>query len=242
MKKHFTNDFLIQQIYNSYKQKYGMSLPEINNIKYIERAGFWARFQAEDLYNKRYILYVNQELIQTNKKFVKQVLYHEFTHLADSIRYLQEPFEKFRNVMSTYSEFNSSRIEMIERIEQVQNEPIDLKSEIIHVGILTIESFIEQSFELMKKDLKKMSDNTEDFWYNISHIYYYYGYIKALESFGIEYKTKTYLIPSKLMLEVTAIQNILLNDIVDIDALISAQLKLDDSIKRQYILKKMINR
>ena len=66
----------IEQVYKEYQTRYNISLPIIQNINYINDDGFWAKFNTGDLYNKEYILHINNDLVDKNKKFIKQVLSH----------------------------------------------------------------------------------------------------------------------------------------------------------------------
>ena len=123
MSKNILNDLLIQELYKKYQFRYSISLPEIQKIVYRNNTNVWAYFKTEDLYNKRYILYVDSKLLKNRKQFIKQLLYHEFTHLADSMLFVDRTLKEFKYIMPSYSEFHASKREMIERIEQT-NEKI----------------------------------------------------------------------------------------------------------------------
>ena len=237
------DNILIEEIYKKYQSRYNISLPKIQNIKRVNNSEAWARFVSDDLYNKKYILYIDKDLLNKNKKFIKQILYHEFTHLADSLNFLNKTADEFKNIMSSYSEFHASKREMVERLEEIDDSSnISLHTEIIHAGILTIESFMGQSFELMKKDLVQMSSNTfENFYYNTNHIYYFYGFVKALQCFNIDYPINIFSLPSTFLLQIEEIQKILLSDNIIMDKLIVNHLKLEDTIKNQCIINKILN-
>ena len=72
-------------------------------------------------------------------------------------------------------------------------------------------------------------------------IFYFFGYIKALSYFNIEYNFDDYKLPSAFMMDVIQIKNILLNDNVDVERLKNAAIALDDSIKTHRIIQQFNN-
>lgn len=226
-------DKFVKNKYDEYKIKYNIKLPSITDIHYTKNESFWARFNSPDLYNRIYILYIDESLLNENKKFIKQILFHEFTHLCDSLDILCKPIEEFKKIMISYSEFHASEREMIERLEETNENSLSLQTEIIHVGILTIESFMNQTYNFMCDDLIKMSNNDDlqSFYYNTSHIYYFYGYIRALHKFKIDYNFK--LIPEFLS-EISEIQNTLLQDEININKVLSDYITLESEILNKY--------
>jgi predicted SprT family Zn-dependent metalloprotease len=239
------NDMKIQQVYNTYQNEYKIKLPKLRKIKYVENSKFWAQCNSNELYKKNYILNINNELLMKNNNFIRQILYHEFTHLADSIQFLDRAVEDYRNIMVSYSEFHASKVEMIERIKKETNSNnITLETNITHVGTLTIKSFMEQSFNLMKQDLDKMAKNNslESFFYDTNHIYYLYGYIAALKDFGIDYQINIYTLNPAFLSVINKIQNTLLdNNDVDIDLVLSLHISLEKAIQNQCIFNKIKN-
>ena len=232
--KNNVNDLFIQEMYKKYQAKYNLSLPSIDKICYVKDVDFWARFNSDDLYNKKYVLYVDANLLDQNKKFIKQILFHEFTHLSDSLDYLSYSIDDFKRIMTSYSEFNASKREMVERLEEVSDESISLQTEITHAGILTINSFMKQSYEFMIKDLKKMYDNNDlhDFFYDTSHIYYFYGYLSALHQFGIEY---FYAPASEFLLITMNIEKTLIqSESIDVEKVLSTYKDMEKAVKDQY--------
>lgn len=237
------NDIFIKQKYKEYQTRYNISLPNIQKINHTNDDSSWARFDTEDLYNTVYILHINNNLADKNEKFIKQVLYHEFTHLTDSLLFLKRSLKTFTDIMISYSEFHAAKREMVERIEEVKNNIISLQTEITHAGILTIDSFIEQSFNFMKNDLIKMSNNNEsDLFYDTNHIYYFYGYLSALKDFGINYMVKIHEIPAEFLIDIDNIQKILLKDVINIDEVISTYQSLEKDIRRQFAFNQIMNK
>ena len=242
MKNNVLNDLFIKQVYKKYQEEYKLALPNISAIKYTNLEDAWAQFKAEDLYNQIYVLYIDTETFNKNKKFITQLLYHEFTHLTDSLMFLKESLEEFSNIMTSYSEFHASEIAFSKMINDTENENVNLNTEITHVGILTIQSFIQQSFDFMLNDLKKMAQNSkEDMYYNTNRVYYFYGYIKALKKYHIDYEIATYKIAPQFLLQVQKIQDALLHSNASVTTVVSLHKDLEDAIKNQYIMNNFIH-
>ena len=242
MNKSTINTAMIQQVYRTYQKKYNLSLPKITSIKYVNSKNFWAQFLSEDLYNQKYILYIDNSLLVRNKKFIKQTLFHEFTHLSDSLNFLNNNYEEFKIIMISYSEFHASKREMIERIEEVEENNVNLQTNITHEGILTIQSFMDQTFVHMKNDLEKMSKNKslEHFFYETNNIYYFYGYVSALQKFNIAYNINVHELNIIFYTNIFEIQNNLLQKDIDIKNLVALHTKLIENIQNLYTINKMI--
>ena len=240
MNNKIINENLIHQIYKKYQEVYNVLLPKITKIIFTSNNRYWAQFLTEDLYNKKYILYVDNDTMSKNKKFIKQILFHEFTHLCDSLQFLDKPLKEFKNIMYSYSEFHASKREMIERLKQIENDNITLHTEIVHVGKLTIESFIQQSVKNAIKDLNNMSQNNNinNFFFDTSSMYYLYGYLNALKSININYEIDIFKFPIIFLPQINELQNVLLKENVNVEEVILLHCKLEDRIEKQYFLNK----
>lgn len=75
------NTMIIKQTYKNFQKEYELNLPDIKSVEYDKNCNYWGQFNTKDLYNRKYILHISDDLMIKNKKFIKQVLYHEFTHL-----------------------------------------------------------------------------------------------------------------------------------------------------------------
>lgn len=184
-----TNTMTIKQTYKNFQKEYELNLPDIKTVLYDKNCNYWGQFNTKDLYNKNYILHISDDLMSKNRKFIKQVLYHEFTHLWDSLQFLDKSYEDFETIMQSYSEYHAAQIEMVERLNEIE-EPITISSNIYHIGILTIESFMKQSFEHILNSTNNMAKTTkkDNFSFDVDDIYHFCGYIIALRQYGIEYK------------------------------------------------------
>ncbi len=146
--KNENNDYdkIIGKVYDEYKRFLNnVALPDITYVWINSDEGIFAYFDAKELYNKTYKLYLNKNFFElydeksykshfckelykiSDNKTIPQMLYHEFTHLADSLSFNKYDFETFDKLMFTYSEYNSSRIELM--------KSLDFKSEFEKVGI-----------------------------------------------------------------------------------------------------------
>ena len=106
--------FTIHKYYDDFK-KFMLSeqLPEIE-IKRLLENNVYAKLNHNDLIKGRYILNINIDLFKYNEKFIKSILFHEFTHIHD-FYLIHSNFtnEETLNLMTSYSEYNASRIELI---------------------------------------------------------------------------------------------------------------------------------
>lgn len=230
------NKIFIAQSFLKYQKEYCLQLPKIEKIISIQTDEFWAKFQSEDLYKRKYILYISSDLFKYDNKFVSQVLYHEFTHLSDSLNFLNLSQNDFKTIMISYSEFHASFIEMGKRINQIESVAISLQSEIIHCdGILTIESFMLQSFGKVVKDFELMScNNSRNLHYDTNHMYYFIGYKFALKNFNLLYQEDTSLINDLFLDMYKSITDCFENGIDDYNEIIKYQNAFEQLVKDIY--------
>lgn len=226
----------INELYLEYQNKYKIKLPNITEIKFIENNNFWARILGEDMYKNDYILYVDKDLLKCNKNFIKQTLFHEFTHIQDSIKFNKTPFAYYKSIMASYSEFHAAKHEMMERLEEVQNQKINEETKITHTKTLTIRSFMEQSFLRMNSFLNSMAknNNIKNFTYDTKHIYYYFGYFSAIKCFGINYEFKLYSINPHFYLVIKKIYDSVMTNKISFDNIVKTFNDLNDEIKLIY--------
>lgn len=238
----------INKIYSEYQIKFNIVLPKISNVILSHNNNFWARFLSHELYKRKYILYIDDGLLKQDVRFIKSVLFHEFTHVADCMEFINADFKTYRDYMSSYSEFHAAKIEMKERVEQAvsdkNNSFLSLQTEIIHTDKITIKSFMDQSFGFMKNDLFKMSKNADvsNFFFDTNHIYYFFGYYSALKEYEVTYKYNLYETAPEFIICINNIEKTLINPNLDTKSIIEAHLKLEDAIKKQCILNRILKR
>ena len=239
MKNNLKNELLIKEIYKKYQIRYNVQLPEIHNIVFLDKSNSWASFSQKNLFNKCYILYVDAQLFSQDIRFIKQVLFHEFTHMVDSLNFLDRKFEEFSHIMISYSEFHASQREMIERIEQTCQDIIDLQSIVYYTSEEPLYLLMSHSFQVMKISLSKMETNNgkEDFYYNPRSVYYFYGYVSALKFYGIDYIITVSQIPQYIVAQILKIQLLLSEEKPNIDNILQSYLEFE----RMIIIKSIQN-
>lgn len=231
----------IQQIYSAYQTEYGLHLPIISKIKLLQETSSWARIMNTSLYNKEYILLVPNSLLSKSNKFIKQILYHEFTHIADSLKFLHLPENDFSTIMTSYSEFHASKREIRKALSFVES-PISLNSTIMRTKELTIETFIKQSCEMLLFDFNKMDKNCgiENFYYNTNRLYYYFGYLSALKENNLNVPFNALKIPAVFQTTTSKIYNIINEDDIDLESLRHLQNELEDDIKKNAMVNQIL--
>lgn len=147
-----------------------------------ENKSYWAEFVVKELYNKNYTLYINEKLTQMNERFIRCVLFHEFTHLADSYQFADAEYIVFKYIMYTYSECHASEIELIQKIKLI-NEPISIQS-VMYTGE-TLKEFMDNTLSDVKHDIMKAISYNNTI--SIRSLYYFCGYLKALEEYKITF-------------------------------------------------------
>lgn len=163
-------------------------IPQIS-IKEVNSPGVYAHFKSEDLYNEKYILYLSNKLTYKPEEFIQQILFHEFTHVVDSIKFKKYNLEKFESLMEIYSEINASRIQMNKILQTENNEPFSLDQEIKYENILTLQSFMDQTYNHVVEEFTIPSTlfDENNLKMNQKQLYYYIGYVKSLKDNNIQY-------------------------------------------------------
>lgn len=244
MNMKLAEDTIIQKIYIKYQTEHKISLPTLQQIKRLDLVNCYAMVLSEDLFCKNYILNIDRKLFNSNDCFLEQVLYHEFTHLLDSLHFLEYPYKKFTNLMTSYSEFHAAKIEMMKRIKQSEDNTISLESEIIYgYGVLTIESFMEQSFrKLVNAFIKNSNTNSSELYFETNPLYYHLGRISALNEIGIRYSFPYYEIEPSFLMSCKDIHEYLLSGEIDFDIIESSYLSLERTVKECFLCNIMLTR
>lgn len=161
------------------------NIPPIQEIELLDKNdSSHARFKSIDLYNQKYILYVQKEIYEYTDVSTRSILFHEFTHLADAIKYKDKKYEVFLNIMSSYSEYHASYIEMLQILKCCNSKLINKESEAIYrAGCLTLESLMSQSYTAAIKCFEKIDESFN----GVHEFYYYLGYRKALQRYSLEF-------------------------------------------------------
>lgn len=163
------------------------NIPEIKDIKIIQEGNVMGQFLIDDLYNQNYILYLSEEMEVAPDEYVKEILFHEFTHLADSTLFLEYSIKEFKDLMSIYSEIHASEIQMDKILSTIENPSPTLKR-VISYKAVTLKNFLDRALKDLKQEFAPLKNKTDaiercDFAY----IYYFIGYLKSLKNHNIKY-------------------------------------------------------
>lgn len=175
----------INLIWNKYNNIY--PIPQIERIAISYKDNSWAHFSYEDLYDQYYKIYVNEKLENQNDKMIEFVLFHEFTHLSDSIKFLKFSFEDFQKLMTIYSEVHASEI-LMEQILLTQNQkPYSLEKYITYNVKITLKDFMNQVLNDLENEFTYTNDLIFPYNFNRKKFYYFVGYLVALKKNNINY-------------------------------------------------------
>nr|DAP88111.1 MAG TPA: deuterolysin [Caudoviricetes sp.] len=160
-------------------------IPSLNNIIENNDTESVAQFLVKDLYFQEYNLYVNPTILDHTPEYVGQILFHEFTHIADAEKFHDYSFSDFKDIMFIFSEIHASEIQMDKMLTTQDKKPYSLNQDVIFNGILSLKSFMDQS-ALHVKDQFLQKENVRVC--DIREVYYYCGYLKSLQKHNITYQ------------------------------------------------------
>jgi len=119
-----TKEEFVQNANTCYAQyRQFMNHNQLPTIQYMihsqdeENLTYWGKFISEDLYNKIYTLHISDKLLTKEILFQESILFHEFTHLYDSLFLLNYPIDDFKTVMKYYSEYHAEKIKLMKLLE-----------------------------------------------------------------------------------------------------------------------------
>lgn len=182
------------------------NIPQIKGIKIMSEEDIAGQFLFDDLYNKNYILYLSGDMEVAPDDYIEEILFHEFTHLADSVLFLEYEIEKFTTIMSMYSEIHASEIQMNKILSTIEN-PSNIR-QIIPYKSVTLKKYLNKKLKELKKEfapLKSKTDVTERC--NFIYICYFIGYLKSLKKHNIKYPHNYRGIIKSLIPEIIKLEN-----------------------------------
>ena len=92
------------------------TLPDIEIELFAEDNNVYAFFDTDELSVKEYKIHVNHKLFDCHERYVRSILFHEFTHLYDHI-VLEDVFDNDELAsMTDYTEYHASQIEMLSQL------------------------------------------------------------------------------------------------------------------------------
>lgn len=244
MEKYGKQKYIISKIYNSYISDYKVfNPPKISKYSFVHTDEFWAKFLAEDLYNKKYIFYLNTDLFECNNTYIKEVLYHEFTHLVDSIAYINYEFIDFKKKMYCYSEIHASEIEMYQILDTIKEKDISLDTLVLHIGEITIKSFMDQTLKMVTNsfDVMTKAQSTKQFDYDLRHLSYFLGFIRSLYKHGLNYDFNPFDINLELGISIFDLTQEIKKDELDIEKIAGFYDNMENSIKKTVLVNRILD-
>ena len=182
-------------------------IPELEDIKELHNKNTMAQVITGDLHDKKYILYIHSDLAYSNANYMEQILFHEFTHISDSIQFLNYNIVKFKDIMQIYSEIHASEIQMNVMLSYSKSNVYNLNQDVIfNKGMLKLQSFMKQSLDHAMRKFSSYGAN------DILNTYYFIGYLNSLKKHGIEFKYKYENIRPELIESFQLITNSILNN------------------------------
>lgn len=179
----------IIELYEKYKTNFNCNFPKlIIKQKFIGQIN--SMIENVDKDNAYITIGKEFNCANRNKRYIESILYHEFTHISDSLLFLNKTRGEYSNIMKIYSETHASQIQLEKMINISHCE--NIKNDIIYNGnILTIESFLNQTKQHFLSKLYSLTDvenilivNESDVIYDI---YYFSGYLLAIKNKEIKY-------------------------------------------------------
>lgn len=210
-------------------------LPKIESIEESTDPSCIAQFLTEDLYNKKYILYINPNIEQECLQFKENILFHEFTHMADSIKYSDLSLKDFRDFMFIYSEVHASEIQMDRMLETQKRKPYSLDKRVVHGGYIQLKNWMDQTLNHVVKEFTLPETSIpQSTSYDLRELFYFIGYLKSLEKHNIAYTYDYSQIPH-LKDAFGKITNLLLNEESNPDIIILHYKELELEIKKSLL-------
>lgn len=216
----------ISQIYIDYTNNI-YQIPKLDDIIELNSNDMFFQFKISDLYRKKYILYFDSQVEDEIDEFLYQNLFHEFTHVADSLNFLDKDIDYFKNVMFIYSEIHASQIQMDKMLKTQQGNSYKIDKDVTYGGILTLQSFMDQSLDHAIKEFDTSNGGTHD----IRNTYYFIGYLKSLKEHGISYNYIYNVENQDLVNAVAMLTEDILNDKYTYDRLIKIDKYIEAIIK-----------
>lgn len=192
----------IQDYYNEYKlfvnkkeipqiiPDFDMSNSILNCFAYVNR---------EEIRGENIPIYINKSLFEYPEQYYKSILFHEFTHIYDANSiFKDEDDTKFNSLMSSYSEFHASQIEILcnigyNRVYNINQKfkmstILSYKDELMDVDHYLLHPLADATavLEHGRYDFLQLSNNEfiKKFVLVQNNIMYYLGKYNICEKFG----------------------------------------------------------
>lgn len=174
----------IFNIYNEYKDKYpDIKYPELteDNLSYANDVNFWFEFSGKELYKNNYNLVICMKVFCLKDEYIKSMLFHEFTHLHDSIILKKLPFNKYKDIMASYSEINAAYIEFDYLFS---NKSISTKTKMKHLDhVINIGNWFQKELRRIQRIWNNMEfKSIAEFMDELKSLCYFIGKYTYLHS------------------------------------------------------------
>ena len=206
------NDVDILNVYKEYKRIYNdIDYPELNNdnLKYVKNKKYFLEFNSEELYNNIYNLKIDISIKKFQKDYIHALLFHEFTHLYDSIKYKNLDYNIYLLVMGGYSEMHGAFVMLNDLIK---DENVNAFTHFSYKNSYTtiLQFYNEKYMEIEKIWSNKNIIDANIFMDNMMKLCYFIGYYKYLKN-KISY-IKPFDIQSEFQPEINEMTNKFLNN------------------------------
>lgn len=179
-------NILISSLWGKYNNEIA-NIPKIDNIYLSTNKKTWCKFSTDDFYEQKYIMYINTDIEDQRDELIEQIMFHEFTHIYDSLNFIKYDKETFKKLMNIYSETHASEV-MMDRLILTQNStPYSLNSFVICNVRLSLKSYMEQTYKSLKDEFT-FNRNSVLNKYNYKNFYYFLGYVISLRKNNIIYE------------------------------------------------------
>lgn len=215
--------------YNKFINK----IPQIESVKESSENISWAYFKSDDIYSQKYILYVDPKLEETYDEFIEQILFHEFTHIYDSLKFKGINKENFNELMNIYSEIHASQIQMDRMLLTQSTKPYSLDKQITCEKKVILKSYMEHSLYKLEQEFATPQEKItpENLKYSQKQLFYFIGNLSSLKNNGIEFNYSYLNMDEKFTPLFYEITNYVLNEDIDAKTIIQYSQQLTALIK-----------
>lgn len=189
------NSEQINKIYKQYKKNLKLDFLSINKIIIQETNSEGIAAELKDInYQEGFaILSINAELFsQSSILHNSAILYHEFTHIWDSVKYLRtfQNKELKKKLLFPYTEYHASRIELLKRLDHfIFSKQITLNSSVYDKNrIVSLRDFLKSENEEINWRYEKLSScpNLNNILALFYRLIYNMGYFSILQENHVE--------------------------------------------------------
>ena len=188
------NENYIQEIYAYFQkeQEIDFPLPQINPT--FKALDLRINAQIEKITTKQVNISFNEKFLtySGNKTYLDSILYHEFTHIIDSLSFLVDERDENGYTFQAfpYDEYHASQIQFLKMIEASPKiQKIDFEKDRVCVenGTISIIEFISSNMSNFKKNCRSInsSSNFNDILFLTYHVIYNMGYFSILNLFNV---------------------------------------------------------